>query len=112
MDDLAAAYVHAMNLPRAAYQAETEPLLSYLNVGKGTGTDCTIRELAESIARLVENNGRLVSGTTKPDGTPRKLLDVLRMRRPCWEATIPLEAGLGGVVPVFLEDARPSDHRI
>ena len=93
VDDLAAACVHVVALRRTAYEAEIEPMRSHLNVG--TGRDCTIRELAETIARVVGYSGRLVFDTTKPDGTPRKLLDVSRMRRLGWEATIPLEDGLG-----------------
>jgi GDP-L-fucose synthase len=101
VDDLAAACVHVMALPRAAYEAETEPMRSHLNVG--TGTDCTIRELAETIARVVGYTGRLTFDTKKPDGTLRKLLDVSRMRRLGWEATITLEEGLRDAYRWFLE---------
>ena len=109
VDDLAAACVHVMALPRVAYEAETEPMRSHLNVG--TGRDCTIRELAETIARVVGYSGRLVFDTTKPDGTPRKLLDVSRMRRLGWECTVPLEDGLGDAYRWFLEKLadRPTD---
>ena len=60
----------------------------------GTGEDVTIRELAETVARVVGFEGELVFDTTKPDGTPRKLLDVERMRRLGWRHSIGLEDGL------------------
>src|SRR3546814_8985121 len=76
VDDLAAASVHVMDLPADVWKAHIEPMLSHINVG--TGLDCTIRELAETIARVVGFKGRLVFDSSKPDGAPRKLLDVSR----------------------------------
>jgi GDP-L-fucose synthase len=92
VDDMAAASVHVMELPASTYQQHTQPMLSHLNVG--TGTDCSIRELAETIARVTGFNGRLVWDTTKPDGAPRKLMDVSRLAALGWHAQIPLEQGL------------------
>jgi len=92
VDDMAAASVHVMELDNAVYQAHAQPMLSHINVG--TGIDCTIRELAETIARVTGFNGRLVFDTSKPDGTPRKLLDVSRLKSLGWTAQIGLEAGL------------------
>jgi len=92
VDDMAAASVHVMELDVASYRAHTQPMLSHINVG--TGVDCTIRELAETIARVTGFKGRLVFDATKPDGTPRKLLDVSRLRALGWEARIGLEEGL------------------
>src|SRR3546814_466643 len=77
VDDLAAASVHVMDLSPDVWKTHTEPMLSHINVG--TGLDCTIRELAETIARVVGFRGRLVFDSSKPDGTPRKLLDVSRL---------------------------------
>ena len=94
VDDMAAASVHVMELPVSIYQQHTQPMLSHLNVGMGTGTDCTIRELAETIARVTGFNGRLVWDTTKPDGAPRKRMDVSRLAALGWQAQIPLEQGL------------------
>ncbi len=100
VDDMAAASVHVMNLPLATYQAHTQPMLSHINVG--TGVDCTIRELAETIAKVTGFKGRLVWDSTKPDGTPRKLMDVSRLQALGWQARIGLEAGLHDAYRWFL----------
>lgn len=92
VDDMAAASVHVMELPRATYETNTQPMLSHINVG--TGVDCTIRELAETIAKVTGFTGRLVFDASKPDGTPRKLLDVSRLAALGWKAQIGLEDGL------------------
>ena len=92
VDDMAAASVHVMNLPRDAWQAHTKPMLSHLNVG--TGVDCSIRELAETVARVTGFRGRLVWDASKPDGAPRKLMDVSRLAALGWKASITLEEGL------------------
>ena len=63
-------------------------------VNVGTGTDVTIGELAELIARIVQFSGRLVFDTSRPDGTPRKLADVSRLKALGWSARIPLAEGL------------------
>lgn len=92
VDDMAAAAAHLMNVSAAAYAAETRPMCSHINVG--TGVDVTIRELAESLVQVVGYPGRLVFDSTKPDGTPRKLLDVSRAERLGWRARIGLAEGL------------------
>jgi GDP-L-fucose synthase len=92
VDDMAAATVHVMALPAAVWAAQVQPMCSHLNVG--TGEDVTIRELAETIARVTGYTGRLVFDPTQPDGTPRKLLDVSRLTALGWRARIPLEPGL------------------
>jgi GDP-L-fucose synthase len=92
VDDMAAACVHVMELDPSVYRDHTQARLSHINVG--TGKDCTIRELAETIAKVTGFTGRLTFDSSKPDGTPRKLLDVSRLRALGWEATIDLEAGL------------------
>ncbi len=92
VDDMADACVHVMNLGNALYQANTQPMLSHINVG--TGIDCTIRELAETMKKVVDFKGELVFDTSKPDGTPRKLLDVSRLNALGWRASISLEDGL------------------
>ncbi len=92
VDDMAAASVHVMELDPETVQAHTRPMLSHINVG--TGEDCTIRELAESLCRVIGFDGDLVFDTTKPDGAPRKLLDVTRLDAMGWRAEIALESGL------------------
>ncbi|PWG62946.1 GDP-L-fucose synthase [Spiribacter halobius] len=92
VDDMAAACVHVMELPKAVYEEHTQPMLTHINVG--TGTDCSISELAAVIARTVGFEGRISFDTSKPDGAPRKLLDVTRLNALGWQASIPLEEGL------------------
>ncbi len=92
VDDMAAASVHVMNLDTDLYQKNTEPMLSHINVG--TGIDCTIRELAETVSRVTGFQGQLVFDATKPDGTKRKLMDVSRLKSLGWEASTSLEDGL------------------
>ncbi len=101
VDDMAAASVHVMELNETVYARNTEPMLSHINVG--TGQDCTIRELAETVAKVTGFQGRLTFDATKPDGTPRKLLDVSRLRALGWEAEISLEEGLRDAYQWFVE---------
>ncbi len=100
--DMADACVFLMNLPDDQFntvtQSETQAPL--LNVG--CGTDLTIAELAETIRGVVGFNGKLTFDRSKPDGTPRKLLDVTRMSELGWKAGIPLRSGLEGVYQEFL----------
>ncbi|OLU13609.1 GDP-fucose synthetase [Pseudomonas sp. PA1(2017)] len=102
VDDMAAASVHVMNLDEATYQAHTQPMLSHINVG--TGQDCTIRELAETIARVTEFQGCLSFDASKPDGTPRKLMDVSRLAKLGWTASIDLESGLRDAYRWFVDN--------
>ncbi|SMO80874.1 GDP-L-fucose synthase [Thalassovita litoralis] len=103
VDDMAAASLFVMGLDRVKYSQETQPMLSHINVG--TGIDVTIRELAETVARVTGFAGRLSFDTSKPDGTPRKLLDVSRLKRLGWQATIPLETGVKETYEWFLNQA-------
>jgi len=77
VDDMAEASIFVMNLDDETYLAHTEPMLSHINVG--TGIDCSIRELAETMAAVVGFEGEVAFDATKPDGTMRKLLDVSRL---------------------------------
>ena len=92
VDDMAAASIHVMELDGATYQANTQPMLSHINVG--TGVDCTIGQLAKTIAEVTGFTGKLTFDTSKPDGAPRKLMDVSRLRSLGWQASISLEDGL------------------
>lgn len=100
VDDMAAASVHVMELDNATYQANTEPMLSHINVG--TGIDCTIREMAETMAKVVGFEGDVVFDSTKPDGTPRKLMDVSRLASLGWKYKVDLEHGLAKTYQWFL----------
>jgi len=102
VNDMAAASIHVMNLPSDIYQTYTEPMLSHINVG--TGEDCTIRELAETMAKVVGFEGRVVFDSSKPDGTPRKLLEVAKLKQLGWEYSISLETGLTITYEWFLDN--------
>lgn len=102
VDDMAAASVHVLLLDAQTYAANTQPMLSHINVG--TGVDCTIRELAETMQRVVGFEGKLVFDTTKPDGTPRKLMNVDRLKQLGWQYSIGLEAGLSKTYQWFLSN--------
>jgi len=101
VDDMAAASEHVMNLDDATYQANTKLMLSHINVG--TGVDCTISKLAETLAEVTGFTGKLVFDTNKPDGAPRKLMDVSRLNALGWQARIGLKDGLAGTYQWFLE---------
>lgn len=92
VDDMADACVFVMGLDDRIYERETRPMRSHINVG--TGSDLSIRELAETIAEVVGFEGRLHFDTSKPDGAPRKLLDVSRLERLGWKARTGLHEGL------------------
>ncbi|HGS4779805.1 TPA: GDP-L-fucose synthase family protein [Vibrio cholerae] len=100
VDDMAAASVHVMELDNETYQANTEPMLSHINVG--TGVDCTIREMAETMAKVVGFEGKVIFDSTKPDGTPRKLMDVSRLAALGWRYQVSLEQGLSKTYQWFL----------
>lgn len=102
VDDMAAASVHVMGLGSDTYSAHTQSMLSHINVG--TGIDCSIRELAETVARVTGFKGRLVFDATKPDGTPRKLMDVSRLKSLGWRASIGLEDGLRDAYRWYVEN--------
>jgi len=92
VDDMAAASIFVMNLEDAIYQRETQPMLSHINVG--SGVDCTIKELTETVAKVVGYQGKIEWDASKPDGAPRKLMNVSRLERLGWQPTISLEQGL------------------
>ncbi|HGT2362386.1 TPA: GDP-L-fucose synthase family protein [Yersinia enterocolitica] len=102
VDDMAAASIYVMELADDIYAANTQPMLSHINVG--TGIDCTIRELAETIAQVVGFSGKLVFDSSKPDGAPRKLMDVSRLDKLGWRYQISLEKGLKMTYQWFLDN--------
>ena len=101
VDDMAAASVHLMNLDSSSYADITQPQLSHVNAG--TGVDCTIRELAETIQRVVGFEGDLKFDTTKPDGTPRKLMDSSKLLSTGWAPQYSLSVGLEMAYRWFVE---------
>jgi GDP-L-fucose synthase len=100
VDDMAAASVHVMNLDKGTYDQHTQPMLSHINVG--CGYDITIKELAEAVGRTTGYLGEITFDTTKPDGTPRKLMDSSRLNALGWKAQVLLEAGLKTAYQDFL----------
>lgn len=102
VDDMAAASVHVMNLCGDEYQQLTNPRMSHINVG--TGVDCSIAKLAECMRDVVGFEGDITYDTSKPDGTPRKLLDVSRLKSMGWQYKIGLRAGLQTTYAWFLEN--------
>ncbi|MDB5952410.1 MAG: GDP-fucose synthetase, partial [Massilia sp.] len=106
VDDMAAASVHVMQLDLGVYRAHTDTMLSHINVG--TGEDTAIGDLAELIGKTVGYTGRIVFDSSKPDGTPRKLLEVAKLTSLGWSASMPLSEGLQLAYQSFLEDQRSS----
>lgn len=102
VDDLAEACMHIMELSKDQIEAVTAPMSSHVNVG--TGVDVTIKELAELICKVIGYTGELTFDTSKPDGTPRKLLDVSKINALGWQANIELEAGLKDTYAWFLDN--------
>ncbi len=92
VDDMAEASLFVLDLDAETYARETDPMLSHINVG--TGNDISILELAHLVADVTGFAGNIETDTSKPDGTPRKLLDVSRLERLGWRASIGLEEGI------------------
>ena len=92
VDDMAKASLFVLELDKKTYQANTKPMLSHINIG--TGQDVTIQEMAETMKKVVGYNGRLTFDVTKPDGAPRKLIDVSKLKKMGWKYSVNLEEGL------------------
>jgi nucleoside-diphosphate-sugar epimerase len=102
VDDMAAASLFVLDLPREQYEANTQPMLSHINVG--CGEDISILELAQLIARITGFEGRIATDPSKPDGTMRKLMDVSRLADMGWTPAISLEQGIEETSRWFLEN--------
>ncbi len=100
VDDMAAASLFVMDLPTAEYTANTEPMLSHINVG--TGRDHSIFEIAKLIANVTGFDGDILTDPTKPDGTMRKLMEVSRLAEMGWQAQIDLHEGLKSTYDWFV----------
>ena len=98
VDDMAAASVYVMNLPKPIYDQHTSPMQSHINVGYGS--DVTI---AQTIAAVIGFNGAIDFDPSKPDGSPKKLMDSARLKALGWHATVNLETGLQSAYANFLE---------
>jgi len=102
VDDMAAACLHVIAMSKDQYQSITEPMLSHLNVG--TGVDVTIKELAENIQDIVGYQGEIKWDSSKPDGAPRKLMDVSKINELGWQAKITLQKGLVDTYKWFIDN--------
>jgi GDP-L-fucose synthase len=108
VDDMAEACVHIMELGFSTYEQHTEPMLTHINIG--TGTDITIQELAVLIGKVVGYTGKIEFDVSKPDGTPRKLLDIEKAHSTGWKAGVSLEEGLSRTYKAFCQQyARQRD---
>ncbi len=105
VDDMAAASVHVMNLDRDIYLAHTQPMLSHVNVG--IGEDVSIRELAETVAKIVGYRGIVEFDPGKPDGAPRKLMDSSRLNAIRWRPNVELDEGLASAYADFRKRVSP-----
>lgn len=103
VEDMAEASLFVLDLPKADYEANTQPMLSHINIG--SGSDVSILELATMIAQIAGYTGRIVTDPSKPDGTLRKLMDVERLGGLGWRAGIGLRDGLEQTYRWYLQQA-------
>ena len=99
VNDLAKACLHTMNLPKTLYDQVVTPMRGHLNVG--SGEEVAIKELANLISEIVKYEGKLQFDDSKPDGSPRKLIDSSRLASTGWESTISLRDGLASTYKEF-----------
>lgn len=104
VDDMADASIHVMNLEKTTYDENTEPMLSHINVG--SGVDCTIRELVDTVVKVVGYEGDVKFDSTKPDGSPRKLMNVDRIKSLGWQHSVELEDGLTITYQWFIDNQK------
>ena len=102
VDDMADACLFVLGLERGKYDSETKVMLSHINVG--TGTDVTIREMAETMKEVVGLEGELIFDSSKPDGAPRKLIDVTRLSKMGWKYKVGLKDGLTKTYDWYLKN--------
>ena len=101
VDDMAQASLFVLELDEQTYKANTQPMLSHINIG--TGKDTTIREMAKTMKLVVGYEGKLTFDATKPDGVPRKLIDIRRLKKMGWEYSVDLKDGLNETYKWYLE---------
>jgi GDP-L-fucose synthase len=104
VDDMAEASLFVLELDKEIYRDNTKPTLSHINIG--TGKDVTIREMAEIMKKVVSYKGKLTFDTTRPDGAPRKLIDVTRLENMGWKYSVDLEDGLTKTYNWYLESCK------
>jgi GDP-L-fucose synthase len=104
VDDMAQASLFVLELDEKTYKDNTQPMLSHINVG--TGKDITIIEMAETMKQVVGYEGKLTFDATRPDGAPRKLIDITRLKRMGWEYSVDLKDGLTEAYNWYLESCK------
>ena len=102
VDDMAGASIHIMDIDKKILESEVDPMLSHINIG--TGTDITIKDVAQIVKEVVGFDGEIVFNTKMPDGTKRKLLDVSKIENLGWKPVITLKDGLKETYEWFLEN--------
>jgi GDP-L-fucose synthase len=109
---MAEASLFVLELDEETYQTNTKPMLSHINVG--TGKDVTIREMAETMKRVIGFEGELKFDSSKPDGSARKLIDVSHLTNMGWKYNVDLEGGLKKTYDWYLKttDERQTTDRI
>lgn len=110
VDDMAAACLAVMSIPADGFWSRVPGRNSHINVG--CGTDVSIAELARMIASVVGYTGELRFDSTRPDGTPQKLLDVSLINSLGWSARIPLQQGLQSTYEWMVEDMSGSQRKV
>ena len=108
VDDMASASIHVMNLPLEEYQAVTDPLLTHINVG--SGVDCSIAELVNTIGEVTGFQGKIEYDTSKPDGAPRKLMDNTKLKKLGWQPHITLKEGLQDAYHWYVDNIDSARH--
>jgi GDP-L-fucose synthase len=102
VDDMAKASIFIMNLERYLFSSKIKPMMSHINIG--SGNDCTIKNLAETISRVVGFSGEIVWDSSMPDGAPRKLMDISLIESLGWTPSVGLENGMKNTYEWFLRN--------
>jgi GDP-L-fucose synthase len=105
VDDMVEASLFVLEIDEQTYKANTQPMLSHINVGNGK--DITIREMAETMKQVVGYEGKLTFDATKPDGAPRKMIDITKLKKMGWENTVDLKNGLKKTYTWYLTQDKP-----
>ena len=102
VDDMAEASLFVLDLDKPTYEANTQPMLSHINVG--TGTDISIMDLAKMVGQVTGYEGKISNDPSKPDGAMRKLMDVSRLANMGWTAKVALHDGVRETYQWFLDN--------
>ena len=109
VDDMASASVHVMNLDKETYDQNTNEMCSHINIG--TGKDMSIGELAETLRNVIGFAGKIEFDSSKPDGSPRKLMDSSRLNSLGWRPKVELEKGLTLTYENYLQELQSLNNK-